>query len=235
MVPKTSYPPTHHHPHLTTPLTPSAAQAQLAAFLSKTQSKPYLHPDALLSTSGITYSAQSGPTGGLAIHHLKRIEAGLRGENLIAETADELAQFGEEAELAVGDDSKVDALIEGKTLGSGRKGGLKRKRTPEEVAQWAEQSSEAAFGNEAQAGAGAEEWQDQEDFEQQQQPLVGEVGGREGAPVTSQNGAPPTVAHVEDETSKKPLTDADRRARKDAKKAKKKERAAKGQERRAMG
>ncbi|RMY89211.1 hypothetical protein D0864_06482 [Hortaea werneckii] len=216
MVPRASDPPTRHHPTLTKSLKPAAAETKLAGFLEKTQTQPYLHPDAQLSLAGITYSAQSGPTGGLAIHHLKRIDAGLKGENLVAETADELAVFGGEAALPEGDDSKLDATIGAKS-DEKKKGVLKRKRSTEEVGKWAEQSSEAAFG-EAQAGAAAEDWQDREEYEQSQQPLEGEVGEREGAPATKQGGQPPVVQHAGGDGHKE-LSAADKKARKEAKKA----------------
>ncbi|KAK5113894.1 hypothetical protein LTR85_010427 [Meristemomyces frigidus] len=237
MVPKSSYPPTHPHPSLTHTLTPSAAQTFLTTYLTQSQTNPHLHPDALLSTSGITYSAQSGPIGGLALHHLKRIAAGLRGENLIAETPDELAQFaGEEATatLPAGDDARVDGVINGGNGASTpRKSALKRTRSTEEVAQWAEQSSEAgAFGEEAMdAGLEQEGWQDQEEYEHEQRPLVGDVGERSAAPVVRQNGAPPTITHVEDDdydngggagAPGKALTESEKLARRAAKKAKKK-------------
>ncbi|KAI7280358.1 hypothetical protein KC343_g2769 [Hortaea werneckii] len=229
MVPRASDPPTRHHPTLTKSLKPAAAETKLAGFLEKTQTQPYLHPDAQLSLAGITYSAQSGPTGGLAIHHLKRIDAGLKGENLVAETADELAVFGGEAALPEGDDSKLDATIGAKS-DEKKKGVLKRKRSTEEVGKWAEQSSEAAFG-EAQAGAAAEDWQDREEYEQSQQPLEGEVGEREGAPATKQGGQPPVVQHAGGDGHKE-LSAADKKARKEAKKARvkaeKAEKASKG-------
>ncbi|RMZ04790.1 hypothetical protein D0864_01447 [Hortaea werneckii] len=216
MVPRASDPPTRHHPALTKSLKPAAAETKLAGFLEKTQTQPYLHPDAQLSLAGITYSAQSGPTGGLAIHHLKRIDAGLKGENLVAETADELAMFGGDAALPEGDDSKLDATIGAKS-DEKKKGVLKRKRSTEEVGKWAEQSSEAAFG-EAQTGAAAEDWQDREEYEQSQQPLEGEVGEREGAPATKQGGQPPVVQHAGGDGHKE-LSAADKKARKEAKKA----------------
>ncbi|KAF2769298.1 hypothetical protein EJ03DRAFT_98148 [Teratosphaeria nubilosa] len=212
MVPKTSFPPVHHHPRLTKPLKAADAQKQLAAFLTQTSTKPYLHPDAILSASGIQYSAQSGPNGGLALHHLRRMEAGLRGENLIAESAEELAeQFGA---LPHGDDTRVDALIENRT------GGAKRKRSMDEVGQWAEDASEAAYGDVSRAGA-TEDWEDKEQYELNQRPVEGEVGERDGAEVVRQDGEVPVVAE-----EKKVLSEVDRKARKAAKKEKNKARKA---------
>lgn len=240
MVPRTSYPPVVHHPTLTKTLTPTVAQTQLASFLEKTSTQPHLHPDSLLSTTGITYSAHSGPAGGLALHHLRRIEAGLRGENLIAETEEDLkAQFDENGELE-GDDVALDEGIE-RTERKMRKESKKRKRV-EEIQDWAEDTSSQADhsvtvpGREIESfahtplhqsdypeteGAG-EEWQEQEEWELQQRPLEGEVGEREGAPVAGQNrGVPKLVEHGDG--GKRELTKAEKKARKDAKKARRKD------------
>ncbi|KAK6428305.1 hypothetical protein LTR95_015550, partial [Oleoguttula sp. CCFEE 5521] len=133
-------------------LSPSAAQSLLSNFLAQTPTSPHLHPDALLTASGITFSPNSGPTGGLALHHLNRIAAGLRGENLAQESKQDLeALFG--AELGVSDDARVDGVTE-----AGRSALGKRGRSVERV----------------------EEWQDLGDFQRAQQDLVGEVGEREG-------------------------------------------------------
>jgi len=220
MVPKISYPPRHYHDHLTKPLSPTTAQAHLAAFLAQTSSKPHLHPDAQLSTSGIAFSASSGPKGGLALHHLTRIEAGLRGESLVAETATELEErFGDEVGVPKSDDRRLDEVIEGRAK-AGVEG--KRKRSAEEVAQWAEETSGAALTGEGQEWDGAE---DMESYELGQRPMKGEVGGREGAPVVKQGGGvPDVVEHDEDGgvVGKKPATEAEKKARREAKKARRK-------------
>lgn len=209
MVPRTAYPPAHHHPRLTKSLSPAEAQNQLASFLAKTQHNPYLHPDALISTSGISYSAQSGPNGGLAINHLKRIEAGLRGENLVAETQEDLFQYTDG--LPGGDDTRIYGLIEDTASARRKQDGLgKRKRSKADVAQWADESSEAAFGD----------WQEMEEYAQEQRPLEGEMGEREGAPAVRQNGAPPTVLqHDAEGGTRQPMTREDKAARKAAKRA----------------
>ena len=249
MVPKSSYPPSFHHAHLTKTLPPSQAQKQIANFLNLTSSKPHLHPDSLLYASGISFSATSGPRGGLALHHLKRVEAGLRGENLVAESKEELdALFGEDGEgvdgTGEGDDRVLDALIdqtEGKLQGGGERG--KKRKRREEITEWAENSSQAGAGAEV-AGSGYGEvesfaatplhqfdWQEQEEYELQQRPMQGEVGEREGgagATMVKQNGAPPDVVeHDEDgevvkkKKSKSPKTAAEKEARKGAKREKK--------------
>ncbi|TKA61849.1 hypothetical protein B0A55_11551 [Friedmanniomyces simplex] len=225
MVPKASYPPIFHHASKTRRLTPTEAQIELADFLERTETQPYLHPDAQLSASGISFAAQSGPKGGLAIHHLKRIEAGLRGERLGEETTEELEnQYGTEVHLPEGDDGKLDVLIDGN---SGRKGGLKRQRTSD----WAETSSNAgpADSQEALAGAADEDnnWQDKEDYEHSRRNLVDDIGER-GAPVVKQNGAPPVISHA-------PESKAEKKARKGAKKERQKIEKAERADRKAKG
>lgn len=245
MVPRTSYPPTHHHASLTTHLSPSAAQTHLAAFLDKTSTQPHLHPDSLLSITGVTYSAHSGPSGGLALHHLRRIEAGLRGEELGAETEDDLNRLNGDGDEGEGDDTILDTTIARTERKLQDKQSKKRKRTAE-IQDWAEDaSSQADFatgreiesfahtplhqseGDGAAEGAGQDEWQDQREWELQQRPLEGELGEREGAPVQRQNGVRPRVVEYGggDGGGGKggPLTKAEKDARKKAKKARRME------------
>lgn len=226
MVPKTSYPPSFHHPTLTTTIPPTTAQKQLSSFLTSTQTKPYLHPDSLLRSTGITYSASSGPSGGLALHHLRRIEAGLRGENLVAETEEELnAQFAEEEKLPDGDDSRLDAMIE--------KERVAKKRKRDEIEEWAENSSTAGGGVQelesfANTPMHASDWQDQDEYEQEQEVWDGEVGERQTK--VDQSGLVPTVREHDTEgrvVGKKELSKEEKRARKQAKKARKIEEARK--------
>lgn len=224
MVPKQSYPPMRSHPHLTKRLTPAEAQQRLAAFLKRTETQPHLHPDAQLSANGIRFAAQSGPKGGLALHHLRRIEAGLRGENLVAETAEELAQeFGGE-ELPEGDDSRLDDAIEGK----------KAKRKREDIGAWAEESSEAAFGaNQEEDEGRSADWEDKDEYELRQRGVTGEVGEREGAPAVRQNGAPPAVKKVK---ASHGGGEADKAAKRAAKKERRKaEKGERARERKANG
>jgi len=229
MVPNPTAPLPHHpHPSLTLPLTPSAAQALLATYLQDSQTTAWRHPDSLLRASGIAYPPHAGPQGGLALHHLRRIEAGLRGENLVTETVDELVEkFGDEAAagaaggalLPEGDDKRLDALI------AGEKGGVKRKRFRDEsrVDAWAEDtaaygsSSEAAFGDVARRGGVDGEWQDRERYARSQEVLE-EVGDREpaaGAPVVRSE----TKLLHDDKAAR-------RAAKKEKRKAEKKEREA---------
>lgn len=93
--PTFTYPPLHHH--TSTPLDPKLASAPLASYLEKSLTRPYLHPDAWLSLEGVRHGPKSGPQGSWALHHLRRIEAGMRGESLAVESTEELVErFGEE-------------------------------------------------------------------------------------------------------------------------------------------
>jgi hypothetical protein len=165
MASRAVYPPMQH-PTGPQVLDPTSAQTELSAFLSQTRKNAYLHPDALLSSTGIQFSANSGPTGGLALHHLQRIEAGLHGENLVQETQEELeAVFGEEMRAAGtlrGDDKRVDATIERVS---------KRSKSQDRV----------------------REWEDGAEYAQNQEVTEGEVGDREDAHVVQQGGAPPAI------------------------------------------
>ncbi|EMC91399.1 hypothetical protein BAUCODRAFT_54618, partial [Baudoinia panamericana UAMH 10762] len=78
-------PPTHHHPSKRRRLSPTTTSDHLSTFLSLTETQPHLHPDAQLSREGIRFPTHTGSKGGLALHHLRRILAGLRGESLVAE------------------------------------------------------------------------------------------------------------------------------------------------------
>ncbi|KAK3677477.1 hypothetical protein LTR78_002327 [Recurvomyces mirabilis] len=226
MVPRTAYPPTQLHLTKTTHLNPSQAQETLSSFLANLEQHAYLHPDAQLSSSGIAFAAQSGSKGGIAVHHLRRIEAGLRGENLAVESFEDLAlQFGGTGadELPEGDDGTLDRLIDGG----------KANKTAS-IVYWAETTSEAAYGSTQHQQRPLDDdpdAQDQISYEISQQPMKGEVGERDAAaPVSQAGGAPPPIQHVRDKgkgkgkanegKGQRPLDP--KLARKEAKKARRK-------------
>ncbi|KAF2166599.1 hypothetical protein M409DRAFT_54930 [Zasmidium cellare ATCC 36951] len=229
-----AFPPVVEHDELDKELTSEDASVSLADFLECSREAPWMHPDAWLSTDGVRHGPKSGPSGGWVIHHLRRIEAGLRGESLVAETKEELVErYGEDFvknappgvadKVLRGDDTRVDAVIEESQTKiedeKTRKKREKKERAQREKAEkagkenqpsnkrkradWDE--SDASVKGESKAGTGAntpyadsmtaysDTWQRKEDFEQSQEVLMGEVGGREGAPVVEQNGEPPVV------------------------------------------
>jgi hypothetical protein len=127
-------PPFVHH---TQPqqISPTDAQRSMARYLTKSRSHPYLHPDSYLANSGIRFAIGSGPSGGVALHHIRRIEAGLRGEYHEKDTPEQLeALFGDRWRDA-GDDYVLDGMIDK----SEQKLRKKRKRQ-EEIEEWASSS-----------------------------------------------------------------------------------------------
>lgn len=100
----TNAPPPHYTsaPALSVPI--SQALLLLQAYLAASESSPHLHPDCIFTEHGPTFSSAAG-AGGLVLHQLRRVEAGLRGERLVAEMED--AGVGE-VELPEGDDGRLD-------------------------------------------------------------------------------------------------------------------------------
>ncbi len=145
----TCYPPIHHHS--TNHIPTSTALSLLSAYLEATTTDPALHPNALLTDSG-PITTSSGANIGLVLHNLKRVEAGLKGEQLGADLTFE--KFGGEGLP----DLMVDhAFSEPSGILVGR---------PERQRQ--EQELEG-------------EWQDKEDFERQQDVMRGKIGQRDNA------------------------------------------------------
>lgn len=64
------------------PVSVSDASAVLQTYIANSEAHPHLHPDALITPTGVTFSSHGGPTGGVVMHNLRRIAAGLRGEYL---------------------------------------------------------------------------------------------------------------------------------------------------------
>ncbi|KAF1920121.1 hypothetical protein BDU57DRAFT_3856 [Ampelomyces quisqualis] len=80
-----------------TPISISDASAMLQTYLTNSESHPHLHPDALVTPTGIAFSSHGGPTGGVLMHNLRRVAAGLRGEFLEPEKTPEPEQGEEDA------------------------------------------------------------------------------------------------------------------------------------------
>lgn len=64
------------------PVSTADASTMLQTYISNSEAHPHLHPDALITPTGVTFSSHGGPTGGVVMHNLRRIAAGLRGEYL---------------------------------------------------------------------------------------------------------------------------------------------------------
>ncbi|KXT09827.1 hypothetical protein AC579_9304 [Pseudocercospora musae] len=266
---RTAFPPMRVHK--TKRMSTKQAQRIIAAYIERSKKKPSLHPDAWLAVDGIRFAPNGGSSGGWAIHHLKRIEAGMRGESLMPESKDELvARFGEEeaathsASVAEpSDDTRIHELIEqpnGAIDKAARKAAKKARRAEEkkdgsdrkrqkknhDIDAWASDSAAAGASDHEQASGYTTPYQDslvayeerrdpayldegpdvqpREEYEQQQEIVEGEVGERDGATVSRQNGkVPPLVKHKKDgevAVPKKAKTEDEKAARRAAKKAK---------------
>jgi hypothetical protein len=79
-----------------TPVDVSTAASILQDYITNSEAHPHLHPDALITPTGVTFSSHGGPAGGVVMHNLRRIAAGLRGEFLEPEpTPEPEEQFAE--------------------------------------------------------------------------------------------------------------------------------------------
>lgn len=187
-----------------TPISTADASNLLNTYLTNSESHPHLHPDALITPGGVTLSAHGGPLGGVVLHNLRRVAAGLRGEYLEPEKTPE----PEEQEEQNGD-------------GKWKKG----KRRNIETAE-----AQAVDANGGQTAYAADEgWQNLSEYEREQgQVEVGEVGDRNHF-VASGGDAPEvqTTGSVEEdageEVGQKRKSKEDKEARKKAKKARDKQ------------
>lgn len=131
------------------PISTAAASSMLQTYITHSEAHPHLHPDALITPTGVTFSSHGGPSGGVVMHNLRRIAAGLRGEYLEPEPTPE---------------PEAEEGVEGEKAWKGKKGQGKGKKT--------------TF-TDAEAGAVDVEWQDKEAYEREQGEVeVGEVGDR---------------------------------------------------------
>ncbi|KAF2185086.1 hypothetical protein K469DRAFT_708362 [Zopfia rhizophila CBS 207.26] len=67
----------------------SSASDLLSTFLQSSTKHPHLHPDAQITPTGIEFSTNGGPKGGIVLHSLRRVVAGMRGEVLEPEPTPE--------------------------------------------------------------------------------------------------------------------------------------------------
>ena len=146
----TAYPPAVHHSsiHIST----SKTLSLLSAYLEATITDPSLHPSAHLTEHG-PVAPSSGPNTGLVLYNLRRVEAGLRGENLGEDLT--FQKYG------------GDGLSE-----------LMRNGVAEDASQYARQDIPyKEQGDEEMEG----EWQDKAEFERQQEVVQGDIGKRDNA------------------------------------------------------
>jgi len=218
------------------PLPPNVALSTLQSFLTATEKYPHLHPDSLIQPGGVNFaSSGNGPTGGLILHHLRRIAAGLNGESLIPEPDDIFTLY---PETRHSDDTRLDAEIRRELLprkrkpmneldefGTPRKSAMKKPKIKIEDANL---DSEGEVLQSAHNGSNFDPWGGQEDPEQfrlKQEPLVGDIGepdpshGRE----TGATQPPTVMAHQDVEKMETGPSQAEKEVRKMEKKKRLKE------------
>jgi hypothetical protein len=67
--------------HSTTPVSLKVAQNWLSSYSTQAASRPHLHPNSTFTPERLEFSSH-GPEGGITLHLLRRIQAGLNGEVL---------------------------------------------------------------------------------------------------------------------------------------------------------
>ncbi|KAJ4344539.1 uncharacterized protein N0V89_012282 [Didymosphaeria variabile] len=92
------------------------ASSILEKYLTNSEVHSHLHPDALITPSGTTFSAQGGPAGGVVMHNLRRVAAGLKGNYLEPEPTPE--PEGEDQNALVGANESQDDSINKKVAGA---------------------------------------------------------------------------------------------------------------------
>ncbi|KAI9818096.1 MAG: hypothetical protein M1827_000721 [Pycnora praestabilis] len=201
-----AYPP--HHPHTTSPIPSSHALTLLQTYLATAQRDASRHPDALLTANG-PISSNTSSAGGLTLHNLRRVEAGLRGEHLGADLSFGKGSSGSGAKEGVDGDMME---IDGSDKGTGDVNGHARTQ---------------------EAQKPEEGWQSLEEYQREQEVEDGEIGQRSN--VVDEGGMVPTVLQhqtsAEQEVGERGMV-LDKEARKKAKKARGELRKREEQERR---
>lgn len=78
------------------PITTEYASNFIATFVANSELHAHLHPDALITPTGVQFSSHGGSVGGVVLHNLRRVAAGLRGEHLEPEPTPEPEERPEE-------------------------------------------------------------------------------------------------------------------------------------------
>ncbi|KAF2645750.1 hypothetical protein P280DRAFT_476233 [Massarina eburnea CBS 473.64] len=88
-------PPTRHIS--STSISLDSATAMLEKYIRNSAKHAHLHPDARISAMGVDFSVNSGAAGGVVLHNLRRVTAGLKGEYLEPEPTPEPEEQAEGA------------------------------------------------------------------------------------------------------------------------------------------
>lgn len=194
-----AFPPTVLHTETLKAITIYDAQKFVSKYLKDSEHKPHLHPDARLEPKGVSLSTLGGRKGGVILHQLRRVEAGLRGEVLQPEpgAGHQNSAVGDDNQIPFSQDAALDALI-----------AAANQEMEEE-----EDSSKTAAGKKRKAEDLEGEWQDPEVMD-------AEMDGTEDGPLHDH---PTAVAEGGKVPALKSAEKLDKEARKKAKKARQKE------------
>lgn len=95
-----------------TPVDVATGAAMLDTYITNSEAHPHLHPDALITPTGVTFSSHGGPAGGVVMHNLRRVLAGLRGEFLEPEPTPEPEEQGDRDQSWKGKNKKTSFVDE---------------------------------------------------------------------------------------------------------------------------
>lgn len=192
-----------------------SASSLLQTYILNSESHAHLHPDALIKHSKVVFSAHAGPTGGVVMHNVRRVAAGLRGEYLEPESTPEPEETATTAEGVAGS-AAVGAM--------GANGKMARPKKSMKAT-----GTKMTFDDE-EGGASIEEtanegWMDKETYELEEGAVdeVGELGERSN--FVQSGGVAPEVEATDEAGagSKRKAKPDDKEARKKAKKEREKE------------
>ncbi|MCJ1309153.1 hypothetical protein MMC25_002808 [Agyrium rufum] len=191
----TVFPP--HKIHTSHPISATDALILVSAYLSASTTEAYLHPNARFGDDGNIETGIAGSaSGGLVLHNLRRVEAGLRGEHLAADL--EFAAFGRNGDGVLGE------MLQGRVErdGDGDGAAVKKRKMKVGAEERIEQEELDRMGpgavraDERRGGGGEgkedgdgdgdvemgqEGWQDKEEYEREQEIEEGEIGARNNA------------------------------------------------------
>jgi hypothetical protein len=81
------------------PISLADASKMLDKYVADSEKHAHLQPDSLITPTGVAFSSNGGPKGGVVMHNLRRVAAGLRGEYLEPEKTPEPEE--EEPDLGI--------------------------------------------------------------------------------------------------------------------------------------
>ncbi len=200
----TSYPPHVHH--ATQSITSDEALQFIQEYLFNVEIQPWLHPDAILSERGPQLAGTL--SGGLTLHNLRRVEAGLRGERLGGATLQDpnLSYLKHHSAIEEPYNSHQDIRLENQEV------------IAREGYELGNKSGEPVVNN--------EEWQDMESYRRDQEITEGEIGRRDmGVADEGSGGVNTEVMVTTSATKKEEKSSEEKEERRKAKEERKRERA----------